>query len=175
MRLCLVLMPLFLVALAAGCPKEMNAGDPVEWTKVEGAPESRDLFDDAHRKKADGYKQRAHVAKMRAAFVRPEETTCTVDDDCVLTPQHCCTCAAGGRAMAVHKDKLPSLLQRRGQACDDYTCAQIVSSDPSCDATRAACRDGKCVPNTPAGAKPVGAVGGTAPIPPEDSEDKGQP
>jgi hypothetical protein len=176
MRLLSTLLTLpVLVVVFAACPKPLAGGDPVVWTKVEGAPATRSLFDDVQREQADVYKQRAHVNKMRAAFVQADEGLCKTDDECVLTPMHCCTCAAGGKTAAAHKDKLPTVLRRRGQACEDYTCAQVVSSDPTCEATRAVCRAGKCVPDVPEGSQGAQAVGGTEKIEPEGDKGEGAP
>lgn len=142
---------------ASGCPKEMPPEN--EWRKVEPVNQPATPEETARRERAQRLALEAKIKKMRAAFLQADERTCTKDEECTLTPQQCCTCAAGGQQDAVNAEKLPELIRRRGIVCDDYVCPQVVSTHPSCSATRALCREGKCVPDVPAGAKAPEGIG----------------
>lgn len=162
------LLSLSFVVLAlaplAGCPKPLVAEE--SWQPVEGAPTTRSSISDEQRKEVQRIALEGRVRKMRAALVSEAEAQCTKDDDCELTAFHCCNCASGGRMAAVNKEKLPELLQRRGIVCQEYACAQVVSDDPTCSATAAVCREGKCVPEVPDSAKAPAGVD-VEPIPDE--------
>ena len=152
-----------LLSLLAACPKPVQTQEV--WEPVEGAPASRSLFSDEQKAVAAQYQAKAHLTKMRSAFVKDVERVCKVDDDCVLTPMHCCTCASGGQSVAVHKEKLPPVIQRRGVVCQEYNCTQVVSAHRTCEAERAICREGQCVPDIPEGPKNPAVK--TEPIPDE--------
>lgn len=79
-----------------------------------------------------------------------DERRCSVDEDCALATVDCCGCAALGRQTAVRKDKIQALTERRRPICGTIACAQGISEDPSCSAARAVCREGTCVPDSPA-------------------------
>lgn len=81
------------------------------------------------------------------------ERQCSADADCTLTTVDCCGCNALGRQTAVRKDKLPALTERRRAICGTIACAQGMSDDPSCAATRAQCRTGVCTADTAAAAQ----------------------
>lgn len=102
----------------------------------------------AHKADAD----RRRLEKIQLGFVREPEQKCVADADCVLTPRFCCGCTANGAMVGVHKDKLQEVLYRRVVACKEYVCPQAMSTDPSCEAKKAACRGGVCVADVPAGA-----------------------
>lgn len=158
---------LTLLSLAA-CPQPLPAEEG--WKPVEGAPATRASATDDQRKEVQRIALEARVKKMRAALISDDEKQCTKDDECELTSFHCCNCTAGGRMAAVSKEKVPDVLKRRGVVCEEYACAQVISDDPSCGATRAVCREGKCVPDVPAAAP--GATEGVAvePIPEVERE-----
>jgi hypothetical protein len=67
--------------------------------------------------------------------------------------------------VAVHKEKLPDVIKRRGLVCEVYECPQVVSSHPSCEAEKAVCRAGRCEPDVPEGAAAPNVP--TEPIPDE--------
>ncbi len=162
-----VALPLLL--LVAACPKPLPPED--SWTPVKGADSGGGEAPEqvAQREKLRQIALEARVNKMRAALISADEARCSVDDDCALTSFHCCGCSAGGKAAAVHKDKLAEVLQRRGVVCGEYACAQVVSDDPTCAATHAVCREGKCVPEVRASTgEPKGL--GTGPIQGDASE-----
>lgn len=150
---------LLLLAFAGGCPQPVASEADAQWRKVEPAPRTETPEEKARRAEAERVRLEARVKKMRAAFVDDQERVCSADADCTLTPQHCCTCAAGGRQDAVNQARLPGLIGRRAVTCTDYACPQVVSDDPSCDAVRAVCRDGRCAPLVPAGAATTGGLG----------------
>lgn len=155
----------FALSFLAGCPQPLVAEE--NWQPVEGAPTTRSAVSEEQRKEVQRIALEGRVRKMRAALVSEADATCTKDDECELTSFHCCNCASGGKMSAANKEKLPQLLQRRGIICEDYACAQVVSDDPTCSATTAVCREGKCVPDVKASA-PTGVQGvGTEPIPDE--------
>ena len=156
--------PLVLLAALLGCPKELP--QQAAWRSVDAGTRSEDPAVTARRERAKRVALEAQVKKMRAAFVEPTEQTCTRDDECTLTPQHCCTCAAGGQYDAVNQQSLPELMKRRGIICQDYVCPQVMSTHPSCQAKGAVCRDGRCVPDIPAGAEEPAGIG-VEPIPSE--------
>lgn len=87
---------------------------------------------------------------------------CTNDSECALTTADCCGCNAAGKQIGVRADVVAALAQRRAPVCGAVSCAQSLSDDPSCTATKAVCRAGKCEPD-------VGGAGatGTKPTPVE--------
>jgi hypothetical protein len=162
-----VLSSSLVALLLGGCPEKLP--EKGKWTKVEDAPASRSLFTEEQKQKAVDAKTRAHIRKMREAFVKAEERSCKVDDDCVLTPYHCCECGANGQKDAVHKEQLPEVIKRRGPVCSEMSCAQVVSTHASCNATGAVCRSGQCVPDVPGGAAPAPSGVGVEKIPDDDA------
>jgi hypothetical protein len=58
---------------------------------------------------------------------------CTTADDCALVDA-CCGCNAGGKQIAIRKDDVAAFLASRDQRCAGVMCAQMISTDPSCDA-----------------------------------------
>ena len=152
--------------LGTGCPKPL--ADDERWIPVESeanAGEASDAETAEQRERVRRVAMEARVKKMRAALISADEATCTADADCDLTSFHCCSCSAGGQMAAVNKAKLPDLLKRRGIVCQECACAQVVSDHPSCAAERAVCREGRCVPDVPAGSPPLQEGVGVEPIP----------
>ncbi len=86
-----------------------------------------------------------------------DEQRCAADADCVLATFDCCGCNALGHQVGVRKDRAEALAARRLPICGTIACAQGMSDDPSCVATRAVCRDGRCAPDT--AAAPAAGVG----------------
>lgn len=155
-----VMLPLLTLA-SLGCSKA-NEG---EWVPVENtATSASSPEEEQRREEVFRIAMEARVNKMRAALIRPEEATCTRDEECELTDFHCCNCTAGGRMAAVRADALPDVLKRRGITCPEYACPQVVSDDPTCAAERAVCREGKCVPDVSPSATPPAGIG-VEPIP----------
>ncbi len=92
---------------------------------------------------------------------------CAQDSDCALTTADCCGCNASGKQIGVRADVVAALAQRRAPVCSGVSCAQSVSDDPTCTATKAVCKAGKCEPD---GAASMAAPGmkptPVEPIPP---------
>lgn len=107
-----------------------------------------------------------HALRMQKAFVTPEEAACTVDADCTLTHQQCCSCPSGGRYVGVSKKALKGVLERRAKLCKEAVCTARVSQDPTCIATAATCSAGRCVVK-PAAPRAAAQGIGVAPIAPE--------
>jgi hypothetical protein len=59
--------------------------------------------------------------------------SCTAADDCALVDA-CCGCNAGGKKIAIRKDAVAGFESSRAERCGDVMCAQMISTDPSCDA-----------------------------------------
>jgi hypothetical protein len=59
--------------------------------------------------------------------------SCTTSDDCDLVDA-CCGCNAGGKKIAIRKDAVAGFQSTRDQRCAGQMCAQMMSTDPSCDA-----------------------------------------
>jgi hypothetical protein len=59
--------------------------------------------------------------------------SCTSADDCALVDA-CCGCNAGGKKLAIRKDAVAGFEASRAERCGDVMCAQMISTDPSCDA-----------------------------------------
>ena len=69
---------------------------------------------------------------------------CHVDSDCVLVPEDCCGCQAGGKQKALPKKDRARYQRAREAHCTDTLCAAVISQDPSCAATSAVCKEGQC-------------------------------
>lgn len=67
--------------------------------------------------------------------------SCTTAADCALV-EECCGCNAAGKKIAIRKDAVASFESSRAERCGDVMCAQMISTDPSCDAA-AICGSGK--------------------------------
>ena len=69
----------------------------------------------------------------KPAPVTEPADSCTAADDCALVDA-CCGCNAGGKKIAIRKDAVAGFESSRAQRCGDQVCAQVISTDPSCDA-----------------------------------------
>lgn len=72
----------------------------------------------------------------------PDE--CKVSEDCALV-QACCGCNAGGKQIAIRADAVVSFEASREQRCGGQMCAQMISTDPSCDAEAVCGQNGRCI------------------------------
>jgi hypothetical protein len=79
-----------------------------------------------------------------AAAKKGAAAACQVDSDCVLVPDDCCGCTGGGKQKAIPKKDRASSERARQARCTDTLCAEVMSQDPSCTATSAVCKEGKC-------------------------------
>ena len=79
-----------------------------------------------------------------------DERRCKVNADCTLTTADCCGCNSGGLQVGVRADKLAALGARRAPVCSAVICVERMSDDPSCEARKARCDNGLCVPETDA-------------------------
>jgi len=75
----------------------------------------------------------APAAPGKPAPITEPATNCTTADDCDLVDA-CCGCNAGGKKFAIRKDAVAGFLASREQRCGGVVCAQMISTDPSCDA-----------------------------------------
>ena len=72
----------------------------------------------------------------------PDE--CKVSEDCALV-QACCGCNAGGKQIAIRADAVAGFEASREQRCGGQMCAQMISTDPSCDAEAVCGQNGRCI------------------------------
>lgn len=72
-------------------------------------------------------------APDKPAPITEPADNCTTSDDCDLVDA-CCGCNAGGKKIAIRKDAVAGFLASRGERCGDVMCAQVISTEPSCDA-----------------------------------------
>ena len=77
-------------------------------------------------------------------MVLPEEQLCAQDDDCTLVPKSCCPCNSGGQQVAIHKQYVQELIDRRQSLCASMGCLDVINQGPSCRATEALCQHGTC-------------------------------
>lgn len=142
--------------MGSACPQKVNAPEQGQWKPV-SLPEQAPRSETPAQKEQRLTAQRAHLQakgrKFKAAFVLDDEKTCQVDADCTLANAHCCSCSAGGTLVGVAAEKLTKVFDRRIEVCDDIMCPQMVSSHPSCSATKARCENGTCVPDVAPNAK----------------------
>lgn len=68
---------------------------------------------------------------------------CKTAEDCTLV-QACCGCNAGGRQLAIRADAAAAFESSREQRCGGNMCAQMISTDPSCDAEATCGANGHC-------------------------------
>ena len=68
----------------------------------------------------------------KPAPITEPATDCTTADDCDLVDA-CCGCNAGGKQIAIRKDAVAGFMASREQRCGGVMCAQVISTDPSCD------------------------------------------
>jgi hypothetical protein len=69
--------------------------------------------------------------------------SCTTSEDCELV-QACCGCNAGGKQIAIRKDAVAGFEAARPQRCADNMCAQVISTDASCNAEAVCGQNGRC-------------------------------
>jgi hypothetical protein len=69
----------------------------------------------------------------KPAPITEPANNCTTSDDCDLVDA-CCGCNAGGKKLAIRKDAVAGFMASREQRCANVMCAQMISTDPSCDA-----------------------------------------
>lgn len=84
------------------------------------------------------------LASASGAAAKGSAAACKVDSDCVLAPDDCCGCSGGGKQKALPKKDRAGSERARQARCADTLCAEVMSQDPSCAATSAICREGKC-------------------------------
>lgn len=75
------------------------------------------------------------------------DTQCKQNSECALTTADCCGCNAAGKQIGVRADIVAALAKRRAPVCSGVSCAQSISDDPTCTATKAVCKAGKCEPD----------------------------
>jgi hypothetical protein len=68
---------------------------------------------------------------------------CSAPEDCELVSA-CCGCNAGGRQIAIRKDAVAAYESSRVPRCGGTMCAQMISTDPSCDAEATCGANGRC-------------------------------
>lgn len=68
-------------------------------------------------------------------------TTCQTDQDCVLVNADPCGCTQGGSQTAINVDYQKEFLAQFPQ---DVMCIQVMSNDPSCEATQTVCVNNTC-------------------------------
>lgn len=79
--------------------------------------------------------------------VTAADQACAQDNECALTTADCCGCSSLGKQIGVRADRVADLAKRREPVCGVVQCAQQLSDDPSCTATKAVCRGGRCEPD----------------------------
>jgi hypothetical protein len=73
------------------------------------------------------------LAEAKRAHRAPASTDdCKTDRDCVLVPDDCCPCSAGGKQHAIPKKQKDAYEKDRKKRCADTACVEAVSTDPSC-------------------------------------------
>lgn len=78
------------------------------------------------------------------AAAKGAAVACQVDSDCVLVPDDCCGCTGGGKQRALPKKDKAGYERARQARCAGTLCAAVMSQDPTCAATSAVCKEGKC-------------------------------
>ena len=73
----------------------------------------------------------------------PLPDSCKVSEDCTLV-QACCGCNAGGKQIAIRADAVASFEAGRPERCAGNMCAQMISTDASCDAEAVCGNNGRC-------------------------------
>jgi len=84
------------------------------------------------------------LAGARSAAAKGDGAACKVDADCVLVPDDCCGCRAGGKQKALPKKDLAAYERSRQARCTAIMCPALMSLDPTCSARSAVCKEGKC-------------------------------
>jgi len=86
----------------------------------------------------------ASLVLLSASSPAAAAATCQADSDCVLVPDDCCGCTGGGKQKALPKKDRTGHERARQVRCAGTLCAAVMSHDPSCAATSAICKEGKC-------------------------------
>ena len=86
------------------------------------------------------------------ARIMDDDKKCTTDAECVLATTDCCGCSGLGTQSGVRKDHVAMLTKRRQPVCSVIACAQGMSDDATCNAQKAVCQAGVCVPDVGAAA-----------------------
>ena len=84
------------------------------------------------------------LASTSGAAAKGAAAVCKADSDCVLVPDDCCGCTGGGKQKALPKKDRAGAERARQARCAGALCAEVMSQDPSCAATSAICKEGKC-------------------------------
>jgi hypothetical protein len=84
------------------------------------------------------------LASASGAAAKGAAAVCQANSDCVLVPADCCGCTGGGKQKAVSKKDRAGSEKARRARCAGTLCAEVMSQDPSCAATSAICKEGKC-------------------------------
>jgi hypothetical protein len=84
------------------------------------------------------------LALASGAAAKGGEAVCKANSDCVLVPDDCCGCTGGGKQKALPKKDKAGAERARQARCAGTLCAEVMSQDPSCAATSAICKEGKC-------------------------------
>ncbi|HMG56111.1 MAG TPA: hypothetical protein VK601_21580 [Kofleriaceae bacterium] len=91
---------------------------------------------------AAGCGSAASAPEQPAPITRPDDS-CSTGDDCDLVDA-CCGCSAGGKRMAIRRDAVAGFVATHDQRCAGVMCAQMISTDPSCDAEAVCGNRGRC-------------------------------
>jgi hypothetical protein len=73
----------------------------------------------------------------------PPPVSCKASDECALVDA-CCGCNAGGKQIAIRADAVAGFQGSRQQRCGEQMCAQVISTDPSCNAEATCGQNGRC-------------------------------
>src|SRR5262245_59432955 len=80
------------------------------------------------------------VAATKQGGAKAPPPDCRKDADCVLVPDDCCPCSAGGKQRAIPLAKRDAYEKERRERCAETMCTSMMSTDPSCSATKAICK-----------------------------------
>lgn len=135
----LLLLAATLVApLLVACPKELPPKERFEYRRFE-VPERE------HEKQARIQAMQASIKGMKSAMIRDVQRKCTVDADCGIVREHCCSCNEGGKRVGIAMSHKFSVAESRLIKCKKVICPQRVSESPTCDReAKAVCNNGMC-------------------------------
>jgi hypothetical protein len=91
----------------------------------------------------DGCKRKNTSSKTSADAKSVAESTCNVDEDCLLIRADCCGCLHGGKQIAISKSAAKTYDDTLDKKCAGTVCAQMISTDASCQKV-AKCTKGLC-------------------------------
>ena len=69
--------------------------------------------------------------------------SCTIDTDCTVVKEDCCSCNQGGRQRAIVVSGAEAWLNGLATKCAGTFCTQVISQDASCN-KKAVCIKGSC-------------------------------